>query len=138
MRGAKYSSGRYAWGLCDTCGFRYKLLDLRWQFIRGRRTGILSCPTCDDPDHPQNFLDRAVTVDPQALRNARPQIDLEQSRRLFPFNMWLPRNGFAEKPDLITQQRLLTDQQIQASNQVILDDWEQRRFRWANQRNQRR
>lgn len=134
MRGAKYSSGKYAHGLCDTCGFRYPLLDLRWQFIRGQFTGVLSCPTCDDPDHPQNFLDKAVTVDPQALRNARPQIDLWASRRLFPPNMWAGK--WAEKPDLAVQEMLLADQTIKASNQRVEDDWEQRRFRWANQRNQ--
>lgn len=136
MRGAKFSSGRYAWGLCDCCGFRYKLLDLREQFIRGQPTGMLNCRTCDDPDHPQNFLDKAVTVDPQALRNPRPQIDLEASRRLIPPNMWLGK--WAERPDLPTQEMLIVDQQIKASNQHVLDDWEQRRFRWANQRKQQR
>lgn len=135
MRGAKFSSGKYAWGLCDICGFRYKLLDLHWTFIRGRKTGLLVCPTDWDPDHPQNFLDKAVTVDPQALRDARPQIDLEPSRRLFPPNMWLGK--WAEKPDLPTQEMLVLDQEIKSSNQRVLDDWEQRRFRWANQRNQR-
>lgn len=135
MRGAKFSSGKYALGLCDVCGFRYKLLDLKWQFIRGQKTGILACRTCDDPDHPQNFLDRAVRVDPQALQNARPQIDLWPSRRMFPPNMWAGK--WAQKPDLDVQQKLITDQEIKSSNQHIEDQWEQRRFRWANQRNQR-
>ena len=136
MRSSKFSSGKYAWGLCDTCGFRYKLLDLKWQFIRGQRTGVLSCPTCDDPDHPQNFLDKAVTADPQALRDARPQIDLWPSRRMFPPNIWLGK--WAERPDLPIQEKLIADQAIKASNQVIQSDWEQRRFRWTNERNQKR
>lgn len=132
MRGAKFSSGKYAWGLCDVCGFRYKLLDLSWTFIRGQKTGLLACVSCWDPDHPQNFLDLAVTVDPQALRDARPQIDLWPSRRLFPPNMWLGK--WAKKADLPTQEMLIADQALKASNQVVLDDWEQRRFRWRNQR----
>lgn len=135
MRGAKFSSGKYAWGLCDVCGFRYRLLDLRWQFIRGQKTGTLACPTCDDPDHPQNYLDKAVTVDPQALRDARPQIDLEASRRLFPPNMWAGK--WAKRPDLDVQQKLIIDQEIKSSNQKIEHEWDQRRFRWANQRNPR-
>lgn len=132
-RSAKFASGRYAWGMCDTCGIRYKLLDLTPQFIRGRRTGMLSCSTCNDPDHPQNFLDKYVTVDPQALRNARPDTGLAASRRMFPPNIWL----HGQRPDVPTQEMLLTNQTIKNSNQRIEADWEQQRF-WAwNQRLQR-
>jgi hypothetical protein len=70
---AKFATGKYALGICDVCGVRFMLAELRGTTVRGRRTGILSCPTCWDPDHPQNFLPEAVTVDAEALRVARPE-----------------------------------------------------------------
>lgn len=132
-RAPKYSSGKYAWGMCDTCGIRCKLLELIPQFIRGQRTGMLACPTCDDPDHPQNFLDKYVSVDPQALRNPRPDTGLLASRRMFPTGIWLR----GQRPDLPTQEMLIADQVMKDSNQVIEDAWENRRFWRANQAGQR-
>lgn len=132
-RAPKFASGRYAWGMCDVCGIRVKLLTLAPTFIRGRKTGLLACQTCWDGDHPQNFLDKFVTVDPQALRQARPDTGLAQSRRLFPSNIWLR----GQRPDISTQEMLMTDQTVKASNQMIETDWENRRFWAANQRFQR-
>jgi len=57
--------------------------------IRGKRTGSRVCPADYDPDHPQNFLPEAVTVDAQALRDARPDTGLAASRQLYPNNNWL-------------------------------------------------
>jgi hypothetical protein len=115
--------------MCDRCGIRHKLLDLREETIRGRKKNNRVCPVCWEPDHPQNFLDKAVTVDPQALEHARPDTGLWSSRRMFPFNMWLGHP--AHIPDLEVQEKLLVDQQIKNSDQRILSDWEQRRFRWS-------
>jgi|SRR5215813_3913295 len=81
--GAKFATGKFAWGVCDQCGFTWMLNDLRETTIRGRRTGMLMCPDCWDPDHPQNFLPEALVIDPEALRNPRPQDD-EPSRKLKP------------------------------------------------------
>jgi hypothetical protein len=120
--------------MCDTCGVRVKLLTLKEQYIRGRRTGVFACPTCFDPDHPQNFLDMYVTMDPQALRWARPDTGLWPSRRLFPSNIWLR----GQKPDVPTQEMLSTAQQLDSSNQKIETDWEFRRFWDSNQRMQQR
>lgn len=86
---AKFATGKYAWGICDVCGIRCKLLELKGTTVRGQATGLLSCPTCWDEDHPQNFLDRYVTVDPQALRHARPDTGLEASRILRPPGNWI-------------------------------------------------
>jgi hypothetical protein len=47
------------------------------------------CPTDYDPDHPQNFLPYYVTVDAQALRDARPDTGNAASRTLYPNNSWL-------------------------------------------------
>jgi len=92
----KFATGRYAWGICDICGIRCKLLELKGTTVRGRRTGLLSCPTCWDPDHPQNFLDRYVVADAQALRNARPDTGLTASRTLSPPGNWI--NGSPPTP----------------------------------------
>jgi hypothetical protein len=89
MRSPKFSTGKWAWGECDICSIRYKLLDLKPTTIRGKRTGLLACPTCWDPDHPQNFLDKYVTVDPQALRYSRPDTGLWPSRQMFPPGNWI-------------------------------------------------
>jgi hypothetical protein len=48
----------------------------------------LACRTDWDPDHPQNFLDRYVTTDAQALRNARPDTGLAASRVMYPPGNW--------------------------------------------------
>lgn len=96
-RSSKFASAKYAWGLCDTCGFRYPLLSLQEQTVMGHRQGILSCPTCNDPDHPQNFLPRYVTTDAQALRNARPDTGMWQSRILTLPGNWI--NGQRPTPE---------------------------------------
>lgn len=85
----KFASGRWAWGMCDICGIREKLLRLKETTVRGKGTGLLACPTCWDPDHPQNFLDRAVVADAQALRNARPDTGLAASRTMYPPANWI-------------------------------------------------
>jgi hypothetical protein len=78
----KFATGRYAKGICDVCGVAYMLNELRVTTIRGKATGIKACPTCWDPDHPQNFLPYALTVDAEALRNARPE-DFGPSRAMW-------------------------------------------------------
>ena len=89
---AKFASGKYAWGMCDICGIRHKLLELKPTTQRGKLTGLLACPTCWDPDHPQNFLDRYATTDPQALRVARPDTGLSASRQMSPPANWINGN----------------------------------------------
>ena len=109
-RGAKFASGKYAWGMCDVCGCREKLLDLRGTTIRGHATGILACPTCWDLDHPQNFLDRYVTSDPQALRQARPDTGLAASRTLYPPGNWI--NGQPPTPLEQAAMELAKDEEV--------------------------
>jgi hypothetical protein len=61
-----FSSGKNAYGICDITGFRYKLNDMKktWD-------GLLVGPDQWSPKHPQ--LDRKpAPIDPQALKNARP------------------------------------------------------------------
>jgi len=78
-----FASGKHALGICDICGFTYKLQRLRYEYSRGRNTHIKACPTCWSEDHPQNFLGSQPVDDPQALRDARPDsAELAASRGL--------------------------------------------------------
>lgn len=77
---AQFARGKNAHGFCDVCGFRYLLSELREQFVAGRSTKVKACPTCNDPDHPQNFLRYVRANDPQALRDPRPDPALQASR----------------------------------------------------------
>jgi hypothetical protein len=97
-RSSKFAAGRYAWGMCDICGIRCRHRELKQTTVRGALTGLLSCPTCWDPDHPQNFLDQYVTTDAQAIRNARPDTGLGASREMFPPGNWI--NGQPPSPAL--------------------------------------
>ena len=75
----KFASAKYTIAECDRCGFRYKLRQLREIFIRAKKTNILVCPTCYEPDHPQNFIGIYPVDDPQAVRNPRPDNSFESS-----------------------------------------------------------
>lgn len=68
----RFASARKALGLCDVCGFSYKLKELRPLYVKGNNTNTLACPECWNPDHPQLKLGEFPVVDPQALRNPRP------------------------------------------------------------------
>ena len=66
-----YASGKYAYGICDISGFRYKLKDMKktWD-------GLLVGPDQFDPKHPQ-LEPTSHVADPEALYNARPNTDVE-------------------------------------------------------------
>ena len=106
----KFASGKYAWGMCDICGERYKLFELKSVTVRAKATGLLACPTCWDEDHPQNFLDRYVTNDPQALRYARPDTGLAESRQLYPPGNWI--NGQPPTPGQQAAMQLMKDEEV--------------------------
>lgn len=79
-----YAAGKYSYGFCDRCGLRYDLAMLKGEFVRGVKTGLLTCPECHDPDHPQNWQGAYPhTADAQALKNPRPDTGQDESRRLF-------------------------------------------------------
>lgn len=79
---APYARGKHALGICDRTGFRYKLVDLVWEFKNGKRTGLRVGRDVADPDHPQNFLGRLRISDPRTLRDPRPE-RFDTSRGLF-------------------------------------------------------
>ena len=72
----KFTSGKYAISECDRCGQRYKLSALKELIVRTRKTNVMVCPTCWEPDHPQNMQGMYPVQDPQGLRNPRPDKSL--------------------------------------------------------------
>lgn len=69
--GNRYASGKIAIAICDRCGFRFRLRNLKESIIKTKRINILVCNECWDPDHPQLQLGMYPVDDPQALRNPR-------------------------------------------------------------------
>ena len=67
----EFASSRKALGICDVCGWSYKLSKLKPLVNNRAVTNILACPECWNPDHPQNHLGEVRVFDPQALRNPR-------------------------------------------------------------------
>ena len=63
---------KIAIAICDRCGFRYKLKDLRELTVKTKKINLLVCNECWDPDHPQLQLGMYPVDDPQALPNPRP------------------------------------------------------------------
>lgn len=78
--GQPFASGKKAFGYCQNCGFRYDLKRLRFQVVKQKITSLMLCPECWSPDHPQLMLGQTPVYDPQAIRNARPESTLIQSR----------------------------------------------------------
>mgnify|MGYP001392752703 CR=1 FL=1 len=66
-----YASGKFAYGLCDRCGFKYKYKDLKKEW-----NGAKTCRSCYEEKHPQLETTRNI-IDPEALYEARPDTDLE-------------------------------------------------------------
>lgn len=86
-----YASGKNAWGISDRSGRRYRLRDMKVEW-----TGAKVGPDEFDPKHPQLFPPKAAP-DPQALRNPRPEPQLNVERAIqHGFNPV----GFAEIPGI--------------------------------------
>lgn len=71
MSEASYAIGKRALGICDRCGFRFRLNTLKHESVRGVQRSMLVCSSCWDGDHPQNFQGVKPIFDPQALRDPR-------------------------------------------------------------------
>lgn len=61
-----YAAGKYAWGISDRSGFRYRLKDMREEW-----NGYLVGPDEYEEKHPQ-LEPRRRPTDPEALRDPRP------------------------------------------------------------------
>lgn len=62
-----FANGKNALGICDRCGFRFKLLQLKKEW-----TGFKVCPQCFEPKHPQLEPKRHIG-EAIALREPRPE-----------------------------------------------------------------
>lgn len=78
-----YASSAHAWGLCDRCGFRYKLSQLQYEVYDRRPNGLRVCAECLDDDNPQLWLGEVIVDDPQSLQDPRPDIDKQPSTTYF-------------------------------------------------------
>jgi hypothetical protein len=85
---AKFASGKYALGLCDRCALTFKLNDLRSEITKDRPNGLRVCWQCMDKDHPQLRQGEQPVIDPQALRDPRPDSGRDASRELI--GEWAP------------------------------------------------
>ena len=75
----RFASGKKAIAICDRCGFKYKLKELKKLTIKTKSTNILVCPSCWEPDQPQLQIGMYPVDDPQALRNPRPDTSYRQA-----------------------------------------------------------
>lgn len=93
MSGASGSSTtRPSWalGLCDRCGFSFRLNQLHVEIYDERPNGLLVCSTCLDQDQPQLQLGRLKVNDPQSLEDPRPDTGRQGSTSYFG---WMPIGG---------------------------------------------
>ena len=77
--GNRFASGKKAIAMCDRCGQRYKLKELKKLTIKQKQVNIKVCPECWEPDQPQLSLGLYPVNDPQALREPRPDVSYYQS-----------------------------------------------------------
>jgi hypothetical protein len=78
-----FASSIRALGLCDRCGFTFRLNQLQREMYDRRENGLLTCPSCTDIDHPQLQLGLVSVDDPQSLQDPRPDIDRQASTSYF-------------------------------------------------------
>jgi len=76
--GNRFASGYKSIAECDRCGFRYKLRELRKLVVKNIVQNTKVCPRCWDPDHPQLKLGMYPVDDPQAVREPRRDLSLNQ------------------------------------------------------------
>jgi hypothetical protein len=69
--GNRFASGKYSIAMCDRCGQRYKLKELKKEIIKTKLYNIKVCPECWDPDQPQLQLGMYPVDDPQAVMDPR-------------------------------------------------------------------
>jgi len=67
----QFTSGKFAKGICDRCGDKRYLNDLRLEW-----TGLKVCDECFDRKDPLEFPTH-FPLDPEALENPRPDNDVE-------------------------------------------------------------
>ena len=103
---AQYAAGKYAYGSCDRCSFRYPLSQLQFQVVDLFTTGFRVCPECLDAPQPQYQLGDYPVDDPVALRDPRPPLGLADSRRLYgwnPIGGWNSEYGASDLNNMVME-----------------------------------
>jgi len=80
--GNRFASGKIAIAICDRCGFRFRLRELRTLIVKTKQVNMLVCKQCWEPDQPQLQSGMYPVDDPQALRNPRNDNTYYQSGTL--------------------------------------------------------
>lgn len=81
-----YAVGKKALGICDRCGFTYKLKELKYEVQDQKRTGSRICHNCFDPDQPQYQVGELNTSDNIGLYNPRPDTNEKGYATYYGFN----------------------------------------------------
>ncbi len=98
-----FASGKNAYGISDRSGRRYRLREMRLEW-----TGSLVGPDEFEPKHPQLFPPKAFP-DPQALRNPRPEQNLNSERAI---QTGYNPVGFRDIPGITPSNNLVAEGQI--------------------------
>ena len=69
------ANGKYALGICDRSGQKYKLNEMVYEISNGKRNGLRVGRDMVDIDHPQNHVGRIRPRDEQVIKGARPEAD---------------------------------------------------------------
>ena len=69
-----YASGKHAYFICDTCGFRYP-----YKEARGNWENFRVCNECYEPKHPQ-IDPPSIGADAEQLWRPRPEVPLPQAQ----------------------------------------------------------
>ena len=69
-----YASGKYAYFICDTCGFRYRYTTARQEWNNSK-----VCHECFEVKHPQ-LNPPPLSADAEALHQPRPEVRLPQTQ----------------------------------------------------------
>jgi len=67
------ANGRYALGICDRSGQKYKLNELVYEISYGKKNGLRVGKDMVDIDHPQNHTGKIRPRDEQTINGARPE-----------------------------------------------------------------
>lgn len=120
--GNRFASNKIAVAMCDRCGFRYRLRELRSVIVKTKEVGILVCAECWEPDQPQLSLGMYPVDDPQAIRNPRPDNTYYQSGIMSDGSVgegsrdiqwgWNPVGGARSFDDALTPNDLVAQGQV--------------------------
>jgi len=79
-------AGKAVGGMCDRCGQRYPLQDLKTEFQQGNPNDLLVCPVCWDLQHEQEPDRWPTPDDEQSIENPRPEKNENEERSMWGWN----------------------------------------------------